>query len=315
MIASPKIAFVFSGQGAQYPGMGKDLYEQSGIARQVFDHAERLMPGVQEICFAGTKEDLSQTINTQPCLLAVDLAAARVLQSLGVEPSMVAGFSLGELAALAVGGVFSDEVALELVMRRAQLMDFAAQAQPGMMAAVLGHGAYEVQEYVNRYPNVIIANYNCATQQVVSGATDEVKQLVSELKAARIKVIPLAVSGGFHSPLMEGASEQFGRVLEHAQFAKPALPVYANVTAQPYPEKRDDIKHLLAQQIASSVKWEQTMLAMLESGVTTIVECGAGKVLSGLAKKIVPEFDVYNVETYEDALQVADALKGQVDRG
>lgn len=304
-----KIAFVFSGQGAQYPGMGKDLFDSSPVARDVFERAEHLMPGMQEICFAGTKDDLSQTINTQPCLLAVDLAAARVVQSLGVEPEVVAGFSLGELAALAVGGALSDETALELVMRRAQLMDFAAQEHPGMMAAVLGHSAYEIQEYVNSYPNVIIANYNCATQQVISGAIDEVKQLVSELKAAKIKVIPLAVSGGFHSPLMAGASEQFGRALEQFQVAKPSLSVYANVTAQPYPDKRDEIKQLLAQQIASSVKWEQTMLAMLESGVTHIIECGAGKVLSGLAKKIVPEYEVYNVETYEDALRVADALK------
>lgn len=302
------VAFVFAGQGAQAPGMGQDIATQSPAAAHVFEIADELRPNTSTQCFSGTKEELSITINTQPCLLAVDLACGRALEELGVYPAAVAGFSLGELAALAFADVISDATALELVMRRAQLMDFAAIARPGAMAAVVGQSADVVNNYLANYPDVIIANYNCATQQVISGDADQVASLLAELKAAKVRAISLAVSGGFHSPLMSDASRQFGDVLQNYHFATPAIPAWANQTARPYSADADEAKATLAAQICDSVYWEQSVLGMVEAGIDTFVECGAGKVLSGLIAKIAPDATVMNVSTYEEARACAVAL-------
>lgn len=277
-----KIAFVFAGQGAQYPGMGQSLYQCSPAARTVFDLAEELRPGTREQCFSGTAELLSTTINTQPCLYCVDLAAAKALEEKGVHADFAAGFSLGEIPALAFGGILKERDGFSFVCKRAQAMQQAAEENPGAMAAVLKLSHQQVEELCGQFSKVWPVNYNCPGQLVVAGESAQLAEFQLKVKDAGGRAAPLAVSGGFHSPFMESAAIQLEKVLGETSFAPGRLPVYANYTAQPYGE---DPARWLVNQVKSPVRWQETVEALILQGVDTFIECGPGKTLCGLIKK------------------------------
>lgn len=301
-----KIAFVFSGQGAQYSGMGKSLYGASEAARAVFDTAEHLRPGTIEQCFSGTDAELGITKNTQPCLFCVDLAAAEALRHAGIVPDCVAGFSLGEVAAVTFAGVFPVAAGFSLVVKRGEAMQRAAEQADSAMAAILKLDNSHVEELCRLHQSVFPVNYNCPGQLVVAGLKTSLPDFLADVTANGGRAVPLKVSGGFHSPFMESASIHLGQVLESMDAAAPALPVYANCTAEPY--GADNAKALLAKQVSSPVRWQQTVENMLAAGVTTFVEVGAGKTLCGLIKKIDRAATVYNVEDADTLEATLSAL-------
>ncbi|WP_300684813.1 ACP S-malonyltransferase [Acutalibacter sp. 1XD8-36] len=291
-----KIAFVFSGQGAQYPGMGQSLCEASPAAKFVFELADSLRPGTSSQCFSGTVEELSVTKNTQPCLYCVDLAAAKALEEKGVRADYAAGFSLGEVAAAAFAGIFTDKSGFEFVCRRAEAMQKAAGENPGSMAAVLKLTNEKVEELCGKFTRVWPVNYNCPGQLVVAGESGQLKEFQELVKAEGGRAAPLAVSGGFHSPFMESAASELEDVLANIALGRPRLPVYANFTAKPY---SDNAKELLVSQVKSPVRWQETVEALAAQGVDTFLECGPGKTLCGLIKKTVKTARVFQVQDAE----------------
>jgi [acyl-carrier-protein] S-malonyltransferase len=301
-----KIAFIFSGQGAQYSGMGKALYDCSPAARAVFDMADRLRPGTSKQCFEGTPEELTVTENTQPCIFCVDLAAAAALREAGVHADMLAGFSLGEIAALAFSGAVSYEDGFKLVCRRAQFMQSASKEAPASMAAVLKLPDDDVVALTKEYENVYAVNFNSPGQVVVSGEANALELFKTRVKDAGGKVMPLKVSGGFHSPFMAPASDQFAAELDNCVITPPSVPLYSNVKAQQY---EDDYKGLLAQQIKSPVQWWRTVENMIAAGAGTFIEVGPGKVLSGLVSRISDKVRVLNVEDEASLLAVIAEVK------
>lgn len=296
-----QVAFVFSGQGAQYPGMGRDLYGAASAAREVFDRADKIRPGTSAQCFGGTQEELSQTINTQPCVFCVDLAAAEALRAAGIQPAAVAGFSLGEVAALTFAGSFDINTGFGLVCNRAAFMQEAAQKHEGAMVAVLKLNGDAVQALCAGYENAYPVNYNCSGQTVVALSKSILEDFCKTVQSQGGRAVPLAVSGGFHSPFMDKAAKHLLEELESIDLKSPALPVYANSTARPYGENRKDT---LASQVNSPVHWQKTIENMISDGITTFIEVGPGKTLCGLIKKISSEVRVLNVED-EAGLQAA----------
>ena len=305
-----KVAFVFSGQGAQHPGMGPDLSVCSPKAAEVFAMADRLRPGTSQQCFAGEQEELNQTIHTQPCLFAVDLAAARAAQEAGIPCDCVAGFSLGELPALAFAGALSDEDAFRLVCRRAELMDKAAHENEGVMVAVLRLKAEQVEEICASFSQAWPVNYNCPGQTVVAVAQQEADALAAAVKQQKGKAVRLAVSGAFHSPFMHSAAQGLREYLADKTIGQPKIPVYANKTAQPYGQG-EEAAAVLAAQCESPVLWQKTVLAMCADGVDTFIEVGVGKTLCGLVQKTAPDARVFQIENKEglDAAVAALAQK------
>lgn len=297
-----KTALVFSGQGAQYPGMGKELYENSLAAKKVFDMAESVRPGTIRQCFEGTKEELAVTINTQPCVFVTDLAAAAAAAEKGIKPDFVAGFSLGEIAAIAFAGMLTYEEAFKLVCKRAELMDKAANENKGAMAAVLKLTPQKVEEICKGFDKAYPVNYNSPAQTVVAAAEDEIDALCEKVKAEKGKAVKLAVSGAFHSPFMESASNGLAEYLADVQLSDPTVPVYANATAKPY---SGDYKALITTQVKSPVKWQTTIENMIAEGADTFIEVGVGKTLTGLIKKINADVTAVNIENKEGL----DALK------
>lgn len=291
-----KIAFLFSGQGAQYPGMGESLCGVSGAAKQVFALADAARPGTSAQCFTGSVEELAVTKNTQPCVYCVDLAAAKALEEAGVKPDFVAGFSLGEVAALAYAGAFTPEDGFDFVCRRAQAMQQAAEENPGAMAAVLKLSNEKVEELCAQFDKVWPVNYNCPGQLVAAGEPGQLAAFQAKVKEAGGRTAPLAVSGGFHSPLMEGAAGQLESALADMELREPAVPVYANATAQPY---GGDMRALLVRQVKSPVRWQETLEALAARGVDTFYECGPGKTLCGLVKKTLKGVTAYQVQDAE----------------
>ena len=302
-----KIAFVFSGQGSQYGGMGKSLFETSPAARQVFETADKIRPGTSEQCFSGTAEELSLTKNTQPCLYCVDLAAARALEEAGIHADFAAGFSLGEVAALTFSGAFSEEDGFSFVCRRAAAMQEAAEQNPGAMAAVLKLPNEAVEQLCGEFSHVWAVNYNCPGQLVVAGEKAELEAFCARVAEKGGRAVPLAVSGGFHSPLMAGAAERLREELENIAMKRLRLPVYANFTAQPYGE---NAKELLLEQVKNPVRWQETVENLAAQGVDTFMECGAGKTLCGLIKKTVKDATVLRVEDAETLQAAVNALQG-----
>ena len=288
-----KIAFVFSGQGAQYSGMGKSLYETSAAARSVFDTAEQLRPGTIRQCFEGTLEEISMTRNTQPCLFCVDLAAAEALKEAGIMPDMAAGFSLGEVAAVTFAGVFNHAEGFSLVTKRGEAMQAAAEKVDSAMAAVLKLTNQQVEDLCRLHPGVYPVNYNCPGQLVVAGLKPALQDFLSDVAANGGRAVPLNVSGGFHSPFMESASIKLAQVVAEMEAKEPEIPVYANYTAEPY---GDNAGYLLEKQVSNPVRWQQTVEKMIAAGVDTFIEVGAGKTLCGLVKKTSRGVKVYNVE-------------------
>lgn len=295
-----KIAFVFSGQGAQKPGMGLSLYESAPAAREVFDRLEALRPGLQELCFRGEAEELGITKNTQPALFAVELAAAAALRAAGVEPSMDAGFSLGEITALTDSGAADAETGLHLVCRRAELMQADAEANPGGMAAVLKLTDEQVEAVCAGIEGAYPVNYNCPGQVSVACKKESLPELSAAVKAAGGRAVPLKVSGGFHSPYMARAAAAFGEAVRAETLREPALPLYSDYTALPY---EGDFAELLSRQICNPVRWQSLMKNMIAAGADTFVELGPGKTLCGLINKIDPAVRTLHVEDAESLLE------------
>ena len=300
-----KIAFVFSGQGAQAPGMGKELYDCSPAAKAVFDLADSIRPGTSQQCFEGTQEELNVTINTQPCLFACDLAAAKAAQERGIQPDCAAGFSLGEAAAVAFSGMLTEAEAFSMVCTRAELMNEAAQKNPGAMAAVMKLSPQQVETLCGPIENAWPVNYNSPKQTVVAASADTIDQVVEAASAQRGRAVKLAVSGAFHSPLMHSAADGLREYLASVSLREERLPVYANLTAEPYGE---DKKETMAAQCENPVRWQKTIENMIANGVDTFIEVGVGKTLAGLIKKINPEVTVYQIENKEGLDAAAEAL-------
>ncbi len=298
---------MFAGQGAQYPGMGRALYESSPAARAVFDMAEGIRPGTCGQCFEGTAAELAVTANTQPCLFTVDLACGEALREAGVPLEAAAGFSLGELAALAFSGMLTREQAFRLVCRRAALMQSCAEETEGAMAAVLKLPFARVEELCESFDKVYPVNYNCPGQLVVAAAAGQLDGFAAAVKAAGGKCVPLAVSGAFHSPFMARASAQMAEELQGVTYRAGSMPVYANLTGKPY---EGDFAGLTARQIQSPVQWAATLQNLRAAGFDTFVEAGPGKTLCGLVKKTLPDAVACRVEDTETLAQTLQTIKG-----
>ena len=304
-----KVAFLFAGQGAQHPGMCADLIESEPAARAVFEAADAVRPGTTDQCLFGTKEELAQTINTQPCVFAADLAAARALEARGVRPDVVAGFSLGEVAALTYAGAYTDERGFELVCHRAELMADAAEKNPGAIRAVVKLDAATVERLAAEAGDAWPVNYNSPLQTVVAGTEEACERLDALVKEARGRAMKVAVSGAFHSPFMAEAERGLAAYLAdgHAP-AEPAVPVLANRTAEAYPADEDARVALLASQVANPVQWVRTLEAMAAMGVDTFVEVGPGKTLTGLVTRTLENVTALPCETVEQLEAVLAAL-------
>ena len=292
-----KIAFIFSGQGAQYSGMGKELYESSPAAKAVYDMADSIREGTSKQCFEGTTEELCKTVNTQPCVFTADLAAAYALVEKGIKPDCVAGFSLGEISALAFSKMLSDEEAFKLVCKRGELMDKAATENPGAMAAVMKITPQQVEEVCAQFDSTYPVNYNSPAQTVVATTSENADSFCEAVKNAGGRAKLLAVSGAFHSPFMAKAAEGLAEYMENVEFSEPQTVIYSDVTAKPY---EGDYKALVKAQVESPVKWQTIVENMIEDGVDTFIEVGVGKTLTGLVKRINADVKAFKVETPAD---------------
>lgn len=294
-----RIAFVFSGQGDQYPGMGKELADTYGAASDVFHMCEALRPGTVRQCFEGTADELKETKNTQPCLFAVELAAAEVLMDKGIMPNAVAGFSLGEVVAATVAGIFDRETGFKLVCKRGQLMQAESEKFDTAMAAVVKLTGEQVSAICEKYPDIYPVNFNCPGNITVSGLAAQMGAFSADVKAAGGRALPLKVKGAFHSPFMAKAAEEFGKELAGASLKTAEITLYSNVTGEVYSE---DPARLLARQIASPVRWEQLIRNMIGSGIDTFIEIGPGKTLTNMVKKIDPSVTAKTVTEFLEEL-------------
>jgi [acyl-carrier-protein] S-malonyltransferase len=280
-------AYIFPGQGAQFVGMGKDLYEQSGKARELFEKANEILGfRITDIMFEGTVEDLKQTNVTQPAIFLHSVILAKVLGD-DFKPDMAAGHSLGEFSALVSAGALSFEDGLRLVAARANAMQKACELQPSTMAAILGLDDFTVEDVCQRATEVVVpANYNCPGQLVISGSIAGIDYACEKLLAAGAKrALKLNVGGAFHSPLMQSAKLELEHAIVNTEIKEPICPIYQNIDAKPYTDPAK-IKHNLIEQLTGPVRWTQTVMHMLEDGATSFTEVGPGNVLQGLVKKV-----------------------------
>ena len=295
-----KTAFLFPGQGAQYVGMGKDFYDTYDICKKTYQLASEASGlDVEQICFT-ENEHINITEYTQIAMLATEIAILRVVEQLGVKADVAAGLSLGEYGALAAAGVMSDEDLFYTIRKRGIFMQEAVPTG-GAMAAVLGLDAAVIEKICEEVDGqVSIANYNCPGQIVITGSTEAVQAAGEQLTAAGAKrVVPLKVSGPFHSPMLQDAGQRLAEVLESVAINKPEIPYIANVTAD-YVNDPVLVKDLLSKQVAASVRWQQSIERMLADGVDTFLEIGPGKTLSGFMRKINRDVTVINIEKVED---------------
>ncbi len=288
-------AYVFPGQGAQFSGMGKNLYESSESARQMFEKANEILGfDITKIMFEGTDEELKQTNVTQPAIFLHSVILASTIEDF--KPDMVAGHSLGEFSALVAAGALSFEDGLKLVSQRANAMQRACEINPSTMAAILNLADNVVEDICTGIDGVVVAaNYNCPGQLVISGTVEAVTEACEAMKAAGAKrALILPVGGAFHSPLMEPAREELAAAIESTTFSTPSCPIYQNVNAQPSTDVAT-IKANLIAQLTGPVRWRQSVQNMVADGATKFVECGPGKVLQGLVKKIAPEAETAGI--------------------
>jgi len=293
-------AYVFPGQGAQFSGMGKDLYESSSLAKELFDKANAILGfDITRIMFEGTDEELKQTNVTQPAVFLHSVILAATVEDF--RPDMVAGHSLGEFSALVASGALAFEDALRLVAKRADAMQKACELTPSTMAAVLNLPDEKVEEVAAAITaesgeTVVAANYNCPGQLVISGTVEGINIAVEKMKEAGAKrALVLQVGGAFHSPLMEPAREELARAIRETEFKTPSCPIYQNVNALPSTDVQVIRENLIAQ-LTAPVRWTRTVQNMVADGATEFVECGPGKVLQGLVKKIAPEVTASGVQ-------------------
>ena len=281
-------AYVFPGQGAQFPGMAKELYDNDPVAREMFEKANGILGfRITDILFNGTAEELKQTDVTQPAIFLHSVILAKC--SPDFNPDMVAGHSLGEFSALTAAGALDFEDGLRLVAIRARAMQKACETNPGTMAAIIALPTEKVEEICEQTEGTVVpANYNCEGQIVISGTREAIEEASAKMKAAGAKrALVLPVGGAFHSPLMQPAAEELAAGIESVNFKSPVCPVYQNVTAQPTTDPEVIKKNLLAQ-LTASVRWTQSVVNMVSDGADSFVECGPGNVLQGLISKIAP---------------------------
>ena len=280
-------AYVFPGQGAQFVGMGKELYESADLAKNLFEHANEILGfSITDIMFNGTEEDLKQTNVTQPAIFLHSVILAKVLAN-DFKPNMVAGHSLGEFSALVAAGALSFEDGLKLVSQRANAMQKACELQPSTMAAILGLDDFTVEDICQRVSDVVVpANYNCPGQLVISGSIAGIDKACELLLAAGAKrALKLNVGGAFHSPLMEAAKIELEAAIVATKINEPICPIFQNIDAKPYLDVAS-IKHNLIAQLTGPVRWTQSIQKMIEYGATEFIEVGPGNVLQGLVKKV-----------------------------
>lgn len=292
-----KKAYVFPGQGAQFSGMGKDLYENNAEAKALFERANEILGfRITDVMFDGTAEELKQTKVTQPAVFLHSVVLAKVL---GVEPIAVAGHSLGEFSALVVAGALSFDEGLQLVAKRAMAMQRACEAEQGTMAAILMLPDATVEQVCDSIDGVVVAaNYNCPGQLVISGTVDAVNEACAKLKEAGARrALVLPVGGAFHSPLMESARQELSAAIEKSNFKTPLCPIYQNVDGKPHTSP-EEIKANLIAQLTAPVRWTQIVENMVADGITIFEEVGPGKVLQGLINKISPNAEVESRATF-----------------
>lgn len=299
-----KIGFLFAGQGSQHPGMGKDFYEQYDAARRLYDSIDIDIP-VKELCFNGTQEQLNDTAVAQPCILATSSAIAAVLSEKGIHADVAAGLSLGEYSALAYAGVFTPQEGAKLVRQRGKIMAAALPEGTSGMAAVLNTEESVIAEVCAEVKEIgvcKIANYNCPGQIVISGQKEAVAAASEKLKARGARrVIPLQVSGAFHTSLLNEASVQLREVLDTYAFGEEEIPVINNVSGK---VETRDLREVLQEQICHSVHFTQSLQAMIDMGVELFIEIGPGHALSGFVRKTTKEVPVYHIDTTEDLEKV-----------
>ncbi len=288
-------SYIFPGQGSQFPGMGKEIFDANPEAREWFGKANDILGfDISKIMFEGTADELKQTNVTQPAIFIHSVVLAKIASEF--NPDMVAGHSLGEFSALVANGALSFEDGLKLVSQRAGAMQKACEINPSSMAAILALEDAVVEQICSESEGVVVAaNYNCPGQLVISGATSAVEEACEKMKEAGAKrALLLPVGGAFHSPLMEPARELLAKAIEETNFSQPSCPVYQNVDAKPHTDVQE-IKANLISQLTAPVRWTQSVQAMVANGATTFIECGPGKVLQGLVKKIHREAEASSI--------------------
>lgn len=304
-----KIAFIYPGQGAQKAGMGKDFYENSELAKAIYDKASELLQiDMKALCFE-ENDKLDLTEYTQAAMVTTCLAMTKVLEEKGLKPDVTAGLSLGEYCAISVAGGMKEMDAVKLVRKRGILMQNTVPKGEGAMAAILGMEAEAIENVIKDIAHVTVANYNCPGQIVITGKTAAVEEAAEALKNAGAKrAVMLNVSGPFHSPMLESAGEELGKEMKAMDFSELEIPYVTNVTAE-YITDISKTKDLLAKQVSASVRWQESMEKMIADGVDTFVEIGPGKTLNGFLRKINREVKVYNINTWDDVDQVVNQLK------
>ncbi|PXX98969.1 [acyl-carrier-protein] S-malonyltransferase [Marinifilum breve] len=293
-------AYVFPGQGAQFVGMGKDLYENSELAKELFEKANEILGfRITDLMFEGTDEDLRQTKVTQPAIFLHSVILAKTLGE-DFKPEMVAGHSLGEFSALVANGTLSFEDGLKLVSQRALAMQKACEMEPSTMAAIIGLDDETVEKVCAEIEEVVVpANFNCPGQLVISGSMKGIEIACEKLKEAGAKrALPLKVGGAFHSPLMEPARVELEEAIENTNFSTPACPVYQNVNAKPVTDPAEIKKNLVAQ-LTAPVRFTQTMVNMIADGASSFTEVGPGKVIQGLVKKVDRKMETAGIDSYQ----------------